>query len=50
LLLDQLLDIEKEINANEAAQQKQRILGLVTSILGSSLLLFANLVAEKDLK
>jgi hypothetical protein len=50
LLLDQLFDIEKEINANEAAQQKQRILGLVTSVLGSSLLLFANLVAEKDLK
>ena len=50
LLLDQLFEIEREINANEAAQEKQRILGLVASILGSSLLLFANLVAEKEPK
>jgi hypothetical protein len=50
LLLDQLFEIEKEINANEAAQQKQRMLGLVASILGSSLLLLANLVAEKEPK
>ena len=50
LLLDQLFEIEREINANEAAQKKQRILGLVASILGSSLLLFANLVAEKEPK
>jgi hypothetical protein len=50
LLLDQLFRIEREINANEAAQKKPRILGLVASILGSSLLLFANLVAEKEPK
>ena len=50
LLLDQLFRIEREINANEAAQKKLRILGLVASILGSSLLLFANLVAEKEPK
>jgi hypothetical protein len=48
MLLDQLFEIEREINANEAAQKKQRIFGLVASILGSSLLLFANLVAEKE--
>jgi hypothetical protein len=34
LLLDQLFEIEREISANEAAQQKQRILGLVASMLG----------------
>jgi hypothetical protein len=50
LLLDQLFEIEREINANEAAQKKQRILGLVASILGSSLLLFVNLVAENESK
>ena len=48
LLLDQLFEIEREISANEAAQKKQRIFGLIASILGSSLLLFANLVAEKE--
>jgi hypothetical protein len=48
LLLDQLFEIEREISANEAAQKKQRTLGLVASMLGSSLLLFANLVAEKE--
>lgn len=47
LLLDQLFEIEREISANEAAQKKQRIFDLVASILGSSLLLCANLVAEK---
>jgi hypothetical protein len=50
LLLDQLFEIEREINANEAAQKKQRILGLAASILGSSLLLFANLAAEREPK
>jgi hypothetical protein len=34
LLLDQLFEIEREISANEAAQQKERILGLVASMLG----------------
>jgi hypothetical protein len=48
LLLDQLFEIEREISANEAAQKKQRTLGLVASMLGNSLLLFANLIAEKE--
>jgi hypothetical protein len=50
LLLDQLFEIEREISANEAAQKKQRTLGLVASMLGSSMLLFANLIAEKEPK
>ena len=50
LLFDQLFEIEREISANEAAQKNQRTLGLVASMLGSSLLLFANLIAEKEPK
>jgi hypothetical protein len=48
LLLDQLFEIEPEINANEAAQKKQRILCLVASILGSSLLLLPTLPLKRS--
>lgn len=48
VLLNQLFDTERAMNANEAAQKRQRFIGLIASILGSSLLLFANLIAEKE--
>ena len=41
LLLDQIFRIEREISAKRSPQKKQRILGLVVSKLGSSLLLVA---------
>jgi hypothetical protein len=46
LLLNDLFEIEKAINANEAAQKRNRMIGLVSSILGGLLLLFANLIAK----
>jgi hypothetical protein len=46
LLLDDLFEIEQAINANRAAQQGNRVLGLISSIFGNLLLLSANLVAE----
>lgn len=36
------------MNANEGAQKRQCFIGLIASILGSSLLLFANLIAEPE--
>jgi hypothetical protein len=50
LLLNELFEIETAINANEAAQKRQRLMGLIASILGSSLLLLANLFAERKPK
>lgn len=47
LLLSSVFELEKEINANEAAQKRNRLIGLVSSVFGSFLLLFANLVAQK---
>lgn len=46
LLLNDLFEIEKAINANAAAQKKNRMIGLVSTFFGSLLLLFANLIAE----
>ena len=48
LLLTQLSEIDKAISANEAAQKRARVLGVISSILGSFLLLCANLIAERD--
>jgi hypothetical protein len=48
LLLGGLLKIEKAINENEAAQKKNRMIGIVSSILGNLLLLVANLIVEKN--
>jgi hypothetical protein len=45
-LLKSLAEIEAAINANRAAQQDNRVIGLISSIFGSLLLLAANLVAE----
>jgi hypothetical protein len=45
-LLQSLAEIEAAINANRAAQQSNRVIGLVSTIFGSLLLLAANLVAE----
>jgi hypothetical protein len=45
-LLKNLFEIEQAINANAAAQQRNRAVGLISSIFGSLLLLSANLVAE----
>ena len=45
LLLNEGFQIEKAVNANEAAQKKNRLIGLAASILGNFLLLFANLIA-----
>jgi len=46
LLLNRLFEIEKAINANRAAQKKNRVIGLVSSVLGNLLLLFTNLIAK----
>ena len=46
-LLDNQAVIDNAINANEAAQNQNRILGLITSNLGALLLLLANLTAGK---
>lgn len=45
LLLNNLFELEKTINANGAAQKRNRTIGLVSSGFGSLLLLFANLIA-----
>lgn len=46
LLLNNLFQIEKAINANEAVQKKTRVIGLIASILGGLILLGANLIAN----
>lgn len=48
LLLNGMFELEKEINANGAAQKRNRLIGLVSSVFGNLLLLFANLLAERD--
>lgn len=48
LLLNGMFELEKEINANGAAQKRNRLIGLVSSVFGNLLLLFANLIAERD--
>lgn len=45
-LLEDLFEIEQAINANQAAQQRNQVIGLVTSIFGNLLLLAATLIAE----
>lgn len=46
LLLNDLFEIEKAINANRAAEKKNRVIGFVSSVFGGLLLLFANLISE----
>jgi hypothetical protein len=46
LLLNGMFEIEKQISANGAAQKRNRLIGLVSSVFGSLLLLFANLIAQ----
>lgn len=46
-LLTNIFEIEKQINANQAAQANNRVIGLIAALLGSALLLGANLIAEK---
>jgi hypothetical protein len=46
LLLNNLFAIEKAINANAAAQKKNRVIGLISSVCGNFLLLCANLIAK----
>jgi hypothetical protein len=47
VLLTSMFEIEKAINAKQAAQTRNRMVGLISSILGSSMLLGANLIAER---
>ena len=47
VLLTQLFEIDKAINAREAALKKNRVIGLISSILGTFLLLLVNLISEK---
>jgi hypothetical protein len=48
LLLNEVFEIEKAINANEAAQKKNRVIGFIASIIGNFLLLLANLIAKRE--
>ena len=45
-LLNKSFELEKNINANAAAQKRQRMIGVVASIIGTTLLLCANVVAK----
>jgi hypothetical protein len=47
VLLTSMFEIEKAINAKQAAQTRNRVVGLISSILRSSMLLGANLIAER---
>lgn len=47
VLLNGMFEIDKALNANGAAQKKNRALGLVSSIVGNFLLLFANLIGMR---
>lgn len=47
LLLTQLFEIDNAINAREAALKKNRVIGLISSIFGTFLLLCVNLISEK---
>jgi hypothetical protein len=44
-LLNQLFETEKAIRANENAESRNRVIGLISAILGNFLLLLSNLVA-----
>lgn len=46
-LLNEMFETDKAINGAEAAQKRNRALGLVSSIFGSFLLLLANLLADR---
>jgi hypothetical protein len=48
LLLNNMFETEKAINASEAAQKRNRAIGLVSSIFGNFLLLLANLIAKRE--
>lgn len=48
VLLNDVFEIEKAINANEAAQKKNRVIGFIASIIGNFLLLWANLIAKRE--
>lgn len=48
VLLNEVFEIEKAINANEAAQKKNRTIGFIASIIGNFLLLWANLIAKRE--
>jgi hypothetical protein len=48
VLLNELFEIEKAMNANGAAQKKNRMVGLASSLFGSFLLMVANLVAARN--
>ena len=45
-LLNEVFEIEKAISANEATQKRNRVLGLIASVIGNFLLLMANLIAK----
>lgn len=47
LLLTQLFEIDNAINAREASLKKNRVIGLISSIFGTFLLLCVNLISEK---
>lgn len=46
VLLERIFELDQAISANRAVQQRNRLIGLLSSIFGSFLLLAANLVAE----
>jgi hypothetical protein len=46
VLMNRLFEIDKAINANEAAQKKNRVVGMLSSLFGSLILLIANLLAR----
>ncbi|MBV8364662.1 MAG: hypothetical protein JO193_08875 [Candidatus Eremiobacteraeota bacterium] len=47
LLLNDLFQVETAINANEAKQKQNRVLGIIASNFGAFLLLCANLIATR---
>ena len=48
VLMKALFEVERELNANAQAQGRNRVIGLFSSLLGSFLLLLANLVAARQ--
>jgi hypothetical protein len=50
VLLNKQFETEKAINAAAAAQKRSRVIGLISSIFGSFLLLLANLIAQRGEK
>lgn len=45
-MLENMFEIDQAIHANRAAQQRDQVIGLISSVFGSLLLLFANLIDE----